>query len=81
MSMQKILVVDDSWTELTLITTTLTRNGFEVVTAIDGDEVFEKVVVEHPSCIILDVVLPKQSGFQVCRKLKRTQGYSHIPII
>jgi DNA-binding response OmpR family regulator len=78
---QKILVVDDSWTELTMIVTPLRNSGFDVVTAVDGDEAVEKVFKEHPHCIVLDVVLPKQNGFQVCRKLKNSELSRHIPII
>ena len=74
---QKILVVDDSWTELTMIVTPLRNSGFEVVTAVDGDEAVEKVFKEHPECI----VLPKQNGFQLCRKLKNLEASRHIPII
>ncbi|GER81864.1 MAG: response regulator [Thermogemmatispora sp.] len=78
---QKVLVVDDSWTELTMIATPLRNSGFEVVTAVDGDEAVEKVFKERPQCIVLDVVLPKQSGFQLCRKLKSSELSRHIPII
>lgn len=78
---QKILVVDDSWTELTMIVTPLRNSGFDVVTAVDGDEAVEKVFKERPQCIVLDVVLPKQNGFQVCRKLKNSEMSRHIPII
>ncbi len=78
---QKILVVDDSWTELTMIATPLRNSGFEVVTAVDGDEAIEKVLRERPQCIVLDVVLPKQNGFQLCRKLKNAETTKHIPII
>ncbi|GCE17226.1 response regulator transcription factor [Dictyobacter kobayashii] len=78
---QKILVVDDSWTELTMIVTPLRNSGFDVVTAVDGDEAVEKVFKERPQCIVLDVVLPKQNGFQVCRKLKSSEMSRHIPII
>ncbi|GCE03609.1 hypothetical protein KDH_37520 [Dictyobacter sp. S3.2.2.5] len=78
---QKILVVDDSWTELTMIVTPLRNSGFDVVTAVDGDEAVEKVFKERPHCIVLDVVLPKQNGFQVCRKLKSSDVSRHIPII
>ncbi|WP_376797077.1 response regulator transcription factor [Thermogemmatispora sp.] len=78
---QKVLVVDDSWTELTMIATPLRNSGFEVVTAVDGDEAVEKVFRERPQCIVLDVVLPKQSGFQLCRKLKSSELSRHIPII
>src|ERR1700736_3136112 len=81
MAGQKILVVDDRWTELTMIVTPLRNSGFEVVTAVDGDEAVEKVFKEHPQCIVLDVVLPKQNGFQVCRKLKNSEVSRHIPII
>jgi twitching motility two-component system response regulator PilH len=78
---QKILVVDDSWTELTMIATPLRNQGFDVVTAVDGDEALEKVFKERPQCIVLDVVLPKQNGFQLCRKLKSLDASKHIPII
>ncbi|GCE49318.1 twitching motility two-component system response regulator PilH [Thermosporothrix hazakensis] len=78
---QKVLVVDDSWTELTMIATPLRNSGFEVVTAVDGDEAVEKVFKERPQCIVLDVVLPKQNGFQLCRKLKSYEASRHIPII
>src|SRR5512146_1517620 len=67
----KVLVVDDSWTDLTLIATPLRESGFDVVTAVDGDEALEKVKSERPQCVLLDVVLPKHNGFQVCRKLKQ----------
>src|SRR5205085_5003437 len=78
---KKILVVDDSWTELTMIVTPLRNSGFNVVTAVDGDEAVEKVFKERPQCIVLDVVLPKQNGFQLCRKLKSFEASKHIPII
>ena len=78
---QKVLVVDDSWTELTMMVTPLRNSGFDVVTAVDGDEALEKVFKEHPQCIVLDVVLPKQNGFQLCRKLKNFDATRHIPII
>jgi twitching motility two-component system response regulator PilH len=78
---QKILVVDDSWTELAMIATPLRNQGFDVVTAVDGDEALEKVFKERPQCIVLDVVLPKQNGFQLCRKLKSSDASKHIPII
>ncbi len=76
-----VLVVDDSWTDLALIAAPLYEQGFNVVTASDGEEAIEKVVSLRPNCIILDVVLPKQNGFQVCRYLKHMDGYNQIPII
>ncbi len=77
----KVLVVDDSWTDLTLMASPLRENGFEVITAVDGDEAVEKVLREQPQCVLLDVVLPRQNGFQVCRRLKQMDQSRHIPII
>ncbi len=77
----KILVVDDSWTDLTLIATSLRESGFDVVIAADGEEALEKVGTERPQCVVLDVVLPKLNGFQVCRKLKQNDLSRNIPVI
>src|SRR5215469_5236627 len=76
-----VLVVDDSWTDLALIAGPLYEQGYNIVTAIDGDEAIEKALMLHPNCIVLDVVLPKQNGFQVCRRLKRMEECRQIPII
>lgn len=81
MSGPKVLVVDDSWTDLTLIATPLRESGFEVITAVDGEEAVEKVLQERPQCVLLDVILPKQNGFQLCRHLKQMEQTRDIPII
>jgi twitching motility two-component system response regulator PilH len=77
----KVLVVDDSWTDLTLIATPLREIGYEVITAVDGDEAVEKVLQERPNLVVLDVILPKQNGFQLCRRLKQMEAAHNIPII
>lgn len=77
----KVLIVDDSWTDIALVAGPLHENGYEVVTAVDGDEAIEKAVTERPNCIILDIVLPKQNGFQVCRRLRAMDACRTIPII
>src|SRR5438445_6718825 len=81
MQRQKILVVDDSSVEVTMMVMPLRNCGFDVVTAVDGDEAVEKFFKERPQCIVLDVVLPKQNGFQLCRKLKSLEISKDIPII
>ncbi|MGZ3581758.1 MAG: response regulator transcription factor [Ktedonobacterales bacterium] len=81
MPVPKVLVVDDSWTDLTLIATPLRESGYDVITAVDGEEALEKVLQEHPQCVLLDVILPKQNGFQLCRKLKAMEQSRDIPII
>jgi twitching motility two-component system response regulator PilH len=79
--MPKVLVVDDSWTDLTLIATPLRDSGYDVITAVDGDEALEKVLQERPQCVVLDIILPKQNGFQLCRRLKHMEESRDIPII
>lgn len=81
MAQEKILVVDDSPTDLSLITSPLRREGFAVVTASDGEEALRKVQEERPDCVVLDVVMPKKNGFQVCRTIKNSRETQRIPVI
>jgi twitching motility two-component system response regulator PilH len=78
---QTILVVDDSPTELKLVSRTLQAKGYRVVTAIDGDEALAKAASDQPDLIVLDVVLPKKNGFQVCRQLKNAADTKNIKIL
>ncbi len=78
--MANILVVDDSPTELRIITTAL-KGTHRVSTAIDGEEALVKAPKELPDLIVLDIILPKKNGFQVCRQLKTAPATKHIPII
>jgi twitching motility two-component system response regulator PilH len=81
MSFEKILVVDDSPTDLTLMTSPLKEKGYQILTASDGEEALEKAVQESPKLIVLDVVLPKKNGFQVCRQLKTSPDTKDIKIL
>ena len=81
MTRARILVVDDSPTELSIISAPLLAGGYEVITASDGEEAISKAASEHPDLILLDVILPKQNGFQVCRTLKKSVESGHIPVI
>jgi twitching motility two-component system response regulator PilH len=78
---QKILVVDDSPTELTLMSQPLKDAGYWVVTAIDGEDAINKVVSENPDLVVLDVVMPKKNGFQVCREIRTRLGKQTLPVI
>ena len=77
----KILVVEDSPTYLRQISNLLQDNGFRIVTAMDGEEALEKAVQENPSVVVLDVILPKKNGFQVCRQLKTSPVTQDIKIL
>jgi twitching motility two-component system response regulator PilH len=78
---ETIMVVDDSPTDLKVITKALQSKGFRVVTAVDGEEAIEAAVRERPQLIVLDIILPKKNGFQVCRQLKTTPDTQGIKIV
>ena len=77
----KILVVEDSPTYLRQIAHLLREEGFEVITAVDGEDALEKTVTENPDLIVLDIILPKKNGFQVCRQLKTSPDTQNIKIL
>ena len=81
MSIKKILVVEDSPTNLRMIKTLLIDNGYNIITAVDGEEALDRAINDKPDLIVLDIILPKKNGFQVCRQLKTTPDTKHIKII
>jgi twitching motility two-component system response regulator PilH len=81
MSQRSILVVDDSPTDMKLVSAPLQQKGYRVLTASDGEKALEIANVEHPDLIVLDVVLPKKNGFQVCRQLKTTPDTKGIKVL
>jgi twitching motility two-component system response regulator PilH len=81
MAAGKILVVDDSPTELNLTKNALAGKGFLIFTAVDGEEALLKAAAERPDLILLDVILPKKNGFQVCRQLKTAEDTKGIKIV
>jgi twitching motility two-component system response regulator PilH len=76
-----ILVVDDSPTDLRLMASPLTEKGYRVITAVDGEEALEMALRQRPDLIVLDVILPKKNGFQVCRQLKTSPDTKDIKIL
>jgi twitching motility two-component system response regulator PilH len=81
MPIQKILVVDDSPTERYFYADLLTRSGYTVLTAENGEEAMMKAKSEQPQLILMDVVMPGQNGFQVTRAISRDPQTQHIPIV
>jgi len=75
------LVVDDSLTERQIISSCLEQEGINVSLASSGEEALEKVKSTRPDVIVLDVVLPGRSGFEICRELKAEASTRTIPII
>ena len=77
----KILVVDDTPANIKLFADLLTSNGYAVTTAVNGEEALAKLAAEKPDLILLDVMIPKIDGIEVCRLLKKDSGTKNIPII
>ena len=81
MDKKKILVVDDSRTALFMVTTILRKERYELVTACDGEQALEMAASEHPDLILMDVIMPRKTGFEACRELKRREDTKAIPVI
>jgi CheY-like chemotaxis protein len=79
--MAKILVVDDEEHIVMILKDSLEFSGFQVVTALDGQEALEIVPKESPDLLVLDIGMPKIDGWEVCRRLKSDAKTKHIPII
>ncbi len=79
--MAKILLVDDEIQLLSMVQMRLEANGYDIITANDGEEGLEKAKSENPDLIMLDVMMPKMDGYKVCGLLKNDSRYSRIPII
>lgn len=79
--MSTALIVEDSATQMELISSCLRRGGLTIETAINGDEALAKINSKKPDVIILDVVLPDRSGFELCRDLKAESATSKIPVV
>jgi len=76
-----VVVIDDSPTALRAAASTLQEAGFDVKTASDGEEAITLVTASQPDVIVLDIVLPKKNGFQVCRELRTNGTTENVKII
>jgi CheY-like chemotaxis protein len=81
MVQKKILVVDDSKTALFMEMMILKKGHYDLVTADNGEEAVQKAVAEIPDLILMDVVMPKMTGFEACRELRKREATRAIPII
>ena len=81
MAIKKILLVDDSKTELHVLSELLTKRGYSVRTAEDGEDAMRRLGEDKPDLILMDVVMPGQNGFQLTRAISRDPLYADVPII
>lgn len=79
--MAKILIVDDSPTELHVLAQHLDGAGHQTLTARDGEEGVALAKQQQPDLVLMDVVMPGMNGFQATRKLSRDPSTQHIPVI
>ncbi len=81
MTIKKILLVDDSKTELHHLSDLLAKRGYSVRTAENGDEAMRRLGEDKPDLILMDVVMPGQNGFQLTRAITRDPPYADVPVI
>lgn len=79
--MPKVLIVDDSPTETHVMRVALEKNGFDVLTADDGESGLKLARESLPDAVIMDVVMPGVNGFQATRKLSKDPETSKIPVV
>jgi len=79
--MTTVLLVEDSVTETQLLTRYLRQAGFNVVSVTSGEEAHIKLQAQKPDLVILDVILPGQSGFELCREIKTNIDTKKIPVV
>ena len=76
-----VLIVDDDEANRTLLRDPLETHGYEIVEAENGEQALQKVEQRPPDVILLDVMMPRMDGFEVCRRLKKDARTAHIPIL
>ena len=81
MAVHKILLVDDSKTELHVLSELLLKHGYAVRTAESGEEALKRLAEEKPDLVLLDVVMPGQNGFQLTRAITRDPRFAGLPVI
>ncbi len=77
----KILVVDDAERNVRLLVSLLSVKGYGVITAASGNEALAQLQAEQPDLVLLDVVMPKMSGYEVCRKIRENPATAMLPVI
>ncbi len=78
--MAKILIAEDERDIRELIEFALHYNGHKVLTAVDGLSAWDLIVAEQPDLVLLDIRMPRMDGYEVCRRIKRSEKLRHIPV-
>lgn len=78
---KKVMIVDDEPNILLSVEFLMQREGHEVVTARDGQEAIELLAAAKPDLMILDVMMPRKNGFEVCNEVRADPGFADMPIL
>ena len=81
MAKGRILVVDDEIYIVHILDFSLGMEGYEVVTALDGEQALDKARSEKPDLIVLDIMMPKLDGYETCKRLKADAETKDVPVI
>ncbi|AFY83588.1 MULTISPECIES: response regulator transcription factor [Oscillatoriaceae] len=79
--MSTVLVVEDSVTQREMISTLLKESGLNVTVASDGLEALERIQETCPDLVVLDIVMPRMNGYEVCRRLKADPKTKNVPVV
>ncbi len=79
--MGKILIVDDSVVDRLILKQYLANTAHEVIEVGEPEEALAKISDIHPDVVLLDIVMPRINGFEICRRLKRDEKLSRIPVV
>jgi DNA-binding response OmpR family regulator len=78
---KRILVVDDEIYIVHILEFSLTMEGYNILTAFDGEEALRVIEQERPDLVVLDIMMPKLDGYEVCRRLRKEERFSGLPVI
>ena len=78
---RKVLIADDEPNIVAALEFLLQRSGFEVHVARNGDEALKLIEIHRPDLVLLDVMMPQRSGYEVCQRMREREDWRHIKII
>jgi len=78
---KKVLIIDDDENTVKFLSVVLEENGYETHHAFDGKEGFEKIKTDTPDMVVLDVMMPKKSGFTLFNQLRKEEAYKDLPVL
>ncbi|HBY77571.1 MAG TPA: two-component system response regulator [Cyanobacteria bacterium UBA11148] len=79
--MSTVLVVEDNLTQQQVLSWVLKKMGLTVIVANDGVEALEKVNIYSPDLVVLDIILPRMNGYEVCRRLRSDVKTQNLPVV